>query len=256
MTSSEDWQQRTELLLGSEALERLRKAHVLIVGLGGVGGIAAEMICRAGVGELTLADGDIVESNNRNRQIAALSSTVGEKKAEVLRRRLQDINPEARLHPVGEYLRDERLEELLSAAPYDCVLDAIDTLSPKIHLALFCLRHKLPLVSCMGSGARLDPEQIRCADVEKTYGCTLARAVRHGLHRHGIRSGGYDAVFSPEPSCRNAVVDADEEAGPNKRSVTGTISYMPTLFGCHCAAAVLRKLITDSPKKGKAAPPA
>ncbi len=250
---SDDWTQRTELLMGPGTLEQFQKAHVLIAGLGGVGGIAAELICRAGVGELTLADGDIVESSNRNRQIAALSSTVGEKKTEVLVKRLHDINPEALLHPVSEYLRDERLEALLSAAPYDCVLDAIDTLSPKIHLAVFCLRHNIPLVSCMGSGARLDPEQVRCADVEKTYGCTLARAVRHGLHRHGFHSGGYDAVFSPEPPCRNAVVDVNEEAGPNKRSVTGTISYMPALFACHCAAAVLRKL-ADPRMKGRVLP--
>lgn len=237
-----DWRQRTGLLLGENNLEKLISAHVLVIGLGGVGGIAAEMICRAGVGEMTIVDGDVIEETNRNRQIPALCSTVGLKKADVMRERLLDINPEMRLTSIGEYLRDEKMTEVLSLARYTCVLDAIDTLSPKIHLALYCLENNLPLVSCMGSGARMNPELIRCVDIEKTNHCALARAVRQGLHKHGFTNGGYQAVYSPEAPVEGSVVDSGDFAGPNKRSTTGTISYMPALFGCHCAAAVIREI--------------
>ena len=233
------WQARTALLLGKEKLEKLRNAHVLVIGLGGVGGIAAEMICRAGVGRMTIADGDLIEESNRNRQIAALTSTVGKPKAELLGARLLDINPELKLTVLNEYLRDDRMFEVLGAEPYDCVLDAIDTLSPKFYLTVYCVEHGIRLISCMGSGARLDPEAIRCADISESYNCSLARAMRKRLHRHGIYKG-VKVVFSPEMPVESAVVESEGMA--NKRSVTGTISYMPALFGCHCAAAVIREI--------------
>ena len=234
-----DWQNRTALLLGEENLNRLRAAHVFIAGLGGVGGIAAELICRAGVGRMTIADGDLIEDSNRNRQLVALSGTAGKAKAEVLGERLLDINPELSLTVLNEYLRDDRLFEALGAEPYDCVLDAIDTLSPKFYLTLYCVEHGIPLVSCMGSGARLDPEAVRCADISETRNCTLARAMRKRLHRHGIYRG-VTVIYSPEAPAGHAVIAS--EGLTNKRSVTGTISYMPAVFGCHCAAAVIRKL--------------
>ena len=235
------WQSRTELLLGEEALERIAHAHVLCVGLGGVGGIATELLARTAVGRLTIVDGDVVEDSNRNRQLIATTHTVGQSKAEAMAERLLSINPALDLHVRNEFLKDDNLEALLDAAPYDCVLDAIDTLAPKVHLIAGCLNRNLPVVSSMGSGARKNPECVRCADLDKTFNCTLAKAVRQQLHRLGLKGTGCRAVFSTEPPIRQAVFDPQITEN-NKRSVLGTISYMPTLFGCHCAAEVLRLL--------------
>lgn len=235
------WQSRTELLLGEEALERIAHAHVLCVGLGGVGGIATELLARTAVGRLTIVDGDVVEDSNRNRQLIATTHTVGQSKAEAMAERLLSINPALDLQVRNEFLKDDNLETLLDAAPYDCVLDAIDTLAPKVHLIAGCLNRNLPVVSSMGSGARKNPECVRCADLDKTFNCTLAKAVRQQLHRLGLKGTGCRAVFSTEPPIRQAVFDPQIMEN-NKRSVLGTISYMPTLFGCHCAAEVLRLL--------------
>ena len=235
------WQSRTELLLGEEALERIAHAHVLCVGLGGVGGIATELLARTAVGRLTIVDGDVVEDSNRNRQLIATTHTVGQSKAEAMAERLLSINPALDLQVRNEFLKDDNLEALLDAAPYDCVLDAIDTLAPKVHLIAGCLNRNLPVVSSMGSGARKNPECVRCADLDKTFNCTLAKAVRQQLHRLGLKGTGCRAVFSTEPPIRQAVFDPQITEN-NKRSVLGTISYMPTLFGCDCAAEVLRLL--------------
>lgn len=235
------WQSRTELLLGEEALERIAHAHVLCVGLGGVGGIATELLARTAVGRLTIVDGDVVEDSNRNRQLIATTHSVGQSKAEAMAERLLSINPALDLQVRNEFLKDDNLETLLDAAPYDCVLDAIDTLAPKVHLIAGCLNRNLPVVSSMGSGARKNPECVRCADLDKTFNCTLAKAVRQQLHRLGLKGTGCRAVFSTEPPIRQAVFDPRIMEN-NKRSVLGTISYMPTLFGCHCAAEVLRLL--------------
>lgn len=235
------WQSRTELLLGEEALERIAHAHILCVGLGGVGGIATELLARTAVGRLTIVDGDVVEDSNRNRQLIATTHTVGQSKAEAMAERLLSINPALDLQVRNEFLKDDNLEALLDAAPYDCVLDAIDTLAPKVHLVAGCLNRNLPVVSSMGSGARKNPECVRCADLDKTFNCTLAKAVRQQLHRLGLKGTGCRAVFSTEPPIRQAVFDPRIMEN-NKRSVLGTISYMPTLFGCHCAAEVLRLL--------------
>lgn len=235
------WQSRTELLLGEEALERIAHAHVLCVGLGGVGGIATELLARTAVGRLTIVDGDVVEDSNRNRQLVATMHSVGQSKAEAMAERLLSINPALDLQVRNEFLKDDNLETLLDAAPYDCVLDAIDTLAPKVHLIAGCLNRNLPVVSSMGSGARKNPECVRCADLDKTFNCTLAKAVRQQLHRLGLKGTGCRAVFSTEPPIRQAVFDPQIMEN-NKRSVLGTISYMPTLFGCHCAAEVLRLL--------------
>ena len=235
------WQSRTELLLGEEALERIAHAHVLCVGLGGVGGIATELLARTAVGRLTIVDGHVVEDSNRNRQLIATTHSVGQSKAEAMAERLLSINPALDLQVRNEFLKDDNLETLLDAAPYDCVLDAIDTLAPKVHLIAGCLNRNLPVVSSMGSGARKNPECVRCADLDKTFNCTLAKAVRQQLHRLGLKGTGCRAVFSTEPPIRQAVFDPQIMEN-NKRSVLGTISYMPTLFGCHCAAEVLRLL--------------
>lgn len=240
------WQARTDLLLGKEKAEALRASHVLVIGLGGVGGLAAEMICRAGVNKMTIADGDIVEDTNRNRQCAALTSTVGRSKAEVISERLLDINPFLHLTVCGEYLEEEKMKELLLASKYDCVLDAIDTIAPKLLLAKTCLLHKIPLVSCMGSGARMDPSKITTADIGKTYNCPLAASIRKQLRKENFHKG-FKAVFSTENAIRSAVVECFSK---NKRSNTGTISYMPAAFACHCASSVVEEILKNF-EKGK-----
>ena len=242
------WQQRTALLLGEENLKRLEKAHVFVAGLGGVGGIAAEMIARAGVGEMTLADGDIVEDSNRNRQLAALTGTVGRLKTEVIAERLLQINPAIRLHLVSEYLQNETLTDALTRAFCSCVLDAIDSISPKLFLILNCIENHIPIVSCMGSGARLNPELVRCADISETSGCSLARVMRKRLRKHGVEKG-LKVIYSPELPLPGSVVETDDGL-LHKRSVTGTISYMPAVFGCHCASAVIQQILGSDLYKG------
>lgn len=233
-----EWLERTELMLGEEALGRLQRANILVVGLGGVGAYAAEMLVRAGVGRMTIADSDTVSESNINRQLIALHSTVGRRKAEVMAGRLLDINPELALRVVDEYVKDELTYRLLDSGRFDYVVDAIDTLSPKLALILGCLDRGYPLVSSMGAGAKLDPTQLEIADISKTHHCPLAHMLRKRLHKAGVRSG-FKAVFSPEPPLESAIVSCDER---NKASNTGTISYMPALFGIGCASAVIRDI--------------
>ena len=237
----DNWLERTELLLGEEKLGRLRRAHVLVVGLGGVGAYAAEMIARAGVGRMTVADVDTVNGTNINRQLVALHSTVGRPKAEVLAERLRDINPEIDLSVVNRYIRDEETYALLDAARYDYVVDAIDTLSPKLALIAAALERRLPLVSSMGAGAKTDPTRMEIADIAKTHHCPLAHMLRKRLHKIGIRSG-FRAVFSPEPMREGAMILCEER---NKKSNVGTISYIPPLFGIGCASVAIRTLIGE-----------
>ncbi len=237
----DNWLSRTELLLGGEKLERLKRAHVLVVGLGGVGAYAAEMIARAGVGRMTLADADTVGETNLNRQLIALHSTLGRPKAEVLGERLRDINPAIELTIVHQYIKDEATYTLLDAAPYDYVVDCIDTLSPKLALIVAALERKLPLVSSMGAGAKTDPTQLEIKDISKTHHCPLAHMLRKRLHKVGIYRG-FKAVFSPEPIRAGAMILAEEE---NKKSQVGTISYLPPLFGIGCASVVIRGLIGE-----------
>ena len=233
-----EWLERTELMLGKEALGRLRTANVLVVGLGGVGAYAAEMLARAGVGRMTIADSDSVSESNINRQLIALHSTVGRKKAEIMSERLLDINPELALRVVDEYVKDELTYRLLDSESFDYVVDAIDTLSPKLALILGCLERRYPLVSSMGAGAKLDPTQLEIADISKTHHCPLAHMLRKRLHKAGVRSG-FKAVFSPEPPIESAIISCDER---NKASNAGTISYMPALFGIGCASVVIRDI--------------
>ena len=235
------WLERTELLLGEEKLARLKRAHVLIVGLGGVGAYAAEMVARAGVGTMTIADADAVNTTNINRQLVALHSTVGRQKADILAERLRDINPEIDLTVVNRYIRDEETYRLLDAARYDYVVDAIDTLSPKLALIAAALERGYPLVSSMGAGAKTDPTRMEIADISKTHHCPLAHMLRKRLHKIGIRSG-FRAVFSPEPIREGAMILCEEQ---NKKSNVGTISYLPPLFGIGCASVVIRGLIGE-----------
>ncbi len=236
-----EWLERTELLFGDEKLAALRRAHVLVVGLGGVGAYAAEMVARAGVGRLTIADADTVSPTNINRQLVALHSTVGRPKAEVLAERLRDINPEIELTIVNRYIRDEATWELLDAAPYDYVVDAIDTLSPKAALIKGALDRGLRLVSSMGAGAKTDPTKVEIRDIRDSHHCPLAHMLRKRLHKWGIHTG-FHAVFSPEPIREGSMVLCDET---NKKSNVGTVSYMPAVFGCACASVVVRGLVGE-----------
>ena len=233
--------ERTSLLLGEEKLGQLRRAHVLVVGLGGVGAYAAEMLVRAGIGRMTIADADVVAPSNINRQLVALHSTVGRPKAEILAQRLRDINPEAELTVVVKYIRDEETDTLLDAAPYDYVVDAIDTLSPKLALIKGALDRGLKVVSSMGAGAKTDPTRLQIADIAKTHHCPLAHMLRKRLHKVGIRSG-FWAVFSPEPIREGAMIVCEEQ---NKKSNVGTISYLPAMFGIGCASVVVRDLLGE-----------
>ncbi len=236
-----EWLDRTSLLLGEEKLQQLQRANVLVVGLGGVGAYAAEMIARAGVGRMTIADADTVNETNINRQLVALHSTIGREKSEILASRLRDINPEIELRVVSQYIKDELTDELLDSDTFDYVVDCIDTLSPKLALIKGALDRSIPLVSSMGAGAKTDPTQMEIKDISKTHHCPLAHMLRKRLHKIGIRKG-FRAVFSPEAMREGAMVLCDE---PNKKSNVGTISYIPALFGIGCASVVIRDLIGE-----------
>ena len=238
---SANWLERTELLLGAQPLERLGNAHVLVVGVGGVGAYAAEMIVRSGVGHLTIADSDSVSESNINRQLIALHSTIGRPKTEVLAERLLDINPQLDLHIITEYIKDEKTDSTLDSRRFDYVIDAIDTLSPKLALIIGCLERGYPIVSSMGAGAKLDPTRLEICDISKTHHCPLAHMLRKRLHKIGIRRG-FKAVFSPEPIREGAMILCEEQ---NKKSNVGTISYIPALFGIGCASVVIRGLIGE-----------
>lgn len=233
------WTERTEMLLGAEGLDRLSGARVVVVGVGGVGGYAAEMLVRAGLGHIVIIDSDVVGESNINRQILALHSTVGRPKVEVLRERLMDINPDLDIITIGEYVNEESIPALFDGLCPDAVVDAIDTLSPKIALIQYCLKNGLPLVSSMGSGAKMDATAVRIADISKTYQCPLAHMLRKRLHKLGIHSG-FTAVFSAELPHRESLV---LEESRNKKSQVGTISYMPAVFGCACAQAVVERIV-------------
>ena len=212
------------MLLGEEALLRLREAVVVVAGLGGVGAYAAEMVARAGVGRMVLIDSDRVGESNKNRQLLALDSTLGRLKTEVMAERLLDINPEL---PSGTVPRP------------DFLIDAIDTLAPKIALITHCVHSGIPLVSSMGAGAKLDATKVRLTDLSKSYNCPLAFILRKKLRKIGITKG-FPVVFSEELPERDAIVPTEGER--NKKSQVGTVSYIPAVFGCVCAQAAVRHL--------------
>ena len=235
----DNWQERTEILLGEEKINRLRAAHVLVVGLGGVGAYAAEMLCRAGVGKMTLVDADTVQPTNLNRQLVALHSTIGKSKAKILEERFKDINPLIELSVLPIYLQDENIPELLDSETFDFIVDAIDTISPKCFLIYHAMLRKMRIISCMGAGAKTDITQIRFADLWETYHCGLSKAVRKRLQKLGMKRK-LPVVFSTEQANPEAVILIDNER--NKKSTAGTVSYMPAVFGCYLAEYVIRKI--------------
>ena len=226
------------MFIGEEALKKLKSSRILVVGLGGVGAFAAEMICRAGTGSMTIVDGDIIHTSNINRQLIALTSTLGLKKTELMASRLMDINPDLKLNIISDYVRGDRLSEILDEK-FDYVLDAIDTLSPKIFLLWHSLQRKYPVVSSMGSGGKTDPLKIRITDISETTDCNLARILRKKLHKLGVRDG-FKAVWSPETTDKTKIIPTDGEQ--NKASIVGTVSYMPAAFGIACASVVIRDI--------------
>ena len=232
------WLSRTELLLGKAKLAKLQNSHVLVVGMGGVGSFAAEFICRAGVGEMTIVDGDVVDPSNRNRQLPALSSTHGQSKATVMGERLLDINPNLKLHIRHEFITPDTAADLVSQH-YDYVVDAIDSLTPKIHMIRAAKTQKLNIISSMGAGGKLDPTQLRVVDISKTYNCPFAQFIRLRLKKKGI-SKGLKVVFSPEVVSKESLMYTDGTL--YKKSAYGTISYLPAAFGGVCASVVIRKL--------------
>lgn len=238
---NDNWLERTTLLLGEDKLKLLQQANVLVVGLGGVGAYAAEMIARAGVGRMTIADADVVSQSNINRQLIALHSTVGKEKSELMAERLRDINPDIELRVVNRFIKDDETDALLDSDRFDYIVDAIDTLSPKLALIKGALDRNIPLVSSMGAGAKTDPTKMEICDIAKTHHCPLAHMLRKRLHKIGIRTG-FQAVFSPEPVREGAMILCEEQ---NKKSNTGTISYIPAMFGIGCASVVIRGLINE-----------
>lgn len=235
----ENWQERTEMLFGKEGCEKLKAATVVVVGVGGVGGFAAEMLARAGVGHLVAVDSDDVSVTNRNRQILALTSTVGRPKCEVLKERLLDINPEIKITAIDSYVTGENNDELFGGLHPDFLVDAIDTLTPKIYLIKYCLDRGIPMVSSMGAGAKVDATAVRIADISETRMCPLAHMLRKRLHKIGIYSG-FKAVFSVEEPRRESVVI---EESRNKKSQVGTVSYLPSVFGAACAQVAILQIV-------------
>lgn len=236
----EKWQERTAILLGEDGVDKLTNKRVMIVGLGGVGAYAAEMLCRAGVGKLVLLDSDVVNESNKNRQLVALNSTIGRLKSEVLAERLKDINEKVEIKIISKYLEESNVADIFcSVGELDYVVDAIDTLSPKISLIKFCVENKIPHVTSMGAGAKVDVTKIRIADLSKSFNCPLAYILRKKLRKEGIKKG-FKVVFSEELPDKNAIIPMEER---NKKSNVGTISYLPAVFGCACAQEVVLNLL-------------
>jgi len=231
-------------LLGRESLERLKSSHVLVVGMGGVGAMAAEMICRSGVGRMTIIDADTIQPSNVNRQIPATHLTLDQEKAEVMGARLKQINPGLDLTIINEFIKEESILQILEES-FDYVVDAIDTLTPKIFLIYHTLKRDLKLASSMGSGGKVDPSQIRIADFGETYNCRLAYILRKKLRKMDVH-GGFRVVFSTEQVAKEVIIPVENE--PNKKSTVGTISYLPAIFGCYLASIVIQDL-SSGPEK-------
>lgn len=233
------WLSRTELIVGRKNLERLKNAHVIVIGMGGVGSFAAEFICRAGVGEMTIVDGDTVDLSNCNRQLPALQSTLGQYKTEIMAERMLGINPNIKLNVITEFLNPDRVQSILSQR-YDFLVDAIDSVTPKLQTISSCFYSGQPFVSSMGAGGKVDPTFIRVADISKTYNCPFAHIIRKRLKKYQIRKG-FPAVFSSELPQRHSLMLTD--GSRYKKSAYGTMSYVPAAFGCAVSSVAIRSLI-------------
>ena len=228
---------REEMLLGAAAMERLRQSHVMVVGIGGVGSYAAEALARAGVGALTLVDEDTVSVSNLNRQLCALRSTIGQYKSDVMARRILDIHPDCRVISIPELYNEERKERFFSQ-PYDYVVDAIDLVSCKLSLIQTALARGIPIISAMGTGNKLDPTQFRITDISKTSGCHLARIMRRELRARGIEH--HTVLFSEELPQKPEALEAPP---PGRRTIPGSVSWVPSCAGLMLAGHVVKELI-------------
>ncbi len=234
-----EWLGRSRLLIGEEKLQKLIASHVMVIGLGGVGSFAAEFICRNGVGKITIIDGDVVDPTNRNRQLPALATNHGMFKTAIMEERLRSINPEIEITTVAEFISPEMVEKLLQLQP-DFIIDAIDSVTPKLTFIKIALQHQIPMVSSMGAGGKLDPTQIQVADISKTFNCPFAQQLRKMLKKDKIYTG-LQAVFSPEENVKESLMMTD---GSNyKKSAYGTMSYMPAAFGGVAASVALRHIM-------------
>jgi tRNA A37 threonylcarbamoyladenosine dehydratase len=240
------WLERTELLVGSEKIEILKKSHVLIVGLGGIGSFAGEFIARAGIGTITLIDGDSFDETNKNRQLTALDSTIGRNKAVVLAERIREINPDVTLNVVEEFVLPERVWSLLEEYKPDYVMDCIDSVTPKLEWIKACKRLKIKIISHLGAGGKVNPSCVQVTKLDKTYNCKLASHLKKRLKREKIEFDSIRAVFSSELQIKSSMKLTD---GTNyKKSFYGTMSYMPGLFGLMGAAEVIRYLSNHNNK--------
>lgn len=236
----QDWLSRTTLLIGEAGVEKLKNAHVLICGMGGVGSWAAEFICRAGVGEISIVDHDIIKPSNINRQLPAMSSTQGQLKSDVVAARLKDINPDVKLNVFNIFLKDDATKNLIVQLKPDYIIDAIDTLSPKVFLVHFAVTNNYRIVASLGAGGKLDPSKIQVSDISESKVCRLAFYMRKKLRRLGVSSG-FKVVFSTEVVKDETIILIEDES--NKKTTVGTISYIPAIFGGYCASVVINDLL-------------
>lgn len=236
----DNWLERTELLIGKDKIERLRSKHVLIVGLGGIGSFAAEFIARSGIGKFTLIDGDVFDPTNKNRQLTALDSTIGKNKAKILAERILDINPEANVRIIEEFVVPERVWEILEEDRPDLIMECIDSISPKIEWIVAAIRLKIRIISHFGAGGKLDPSRVQVTNLPKTHNCKLAAHIKKRLRKRGVDGKMVKAVYSSELQIKSSL---KMTSGLNfKRSFYGTVSYMPALFGLMGAAEAIRYL--------------
>ncbi len=236
-----DWLERSALLIGEESIEKLKNAHVLIVGLGGIGSFAGEFIARSGIGTMTIIDGDVFDKTNKNRQLTATDSTINRNKAVVLGEKIKDINPEIHLNIIEEFVVPERVWEILAEFKPDYVMDCIDSVTPKLEWIKACLRLKIKIITHLGAGGKLDPAKVQVAKLENTNNCKLGHHIKKRLKREGINFKRVKAVYSSEIQIKESLKLTD---GKNfKRSFYGTISYMPGLFGLYGASEVIKHLV-------------
>jgi tRNA threonylcarbamoyladenosine dehydratase len=240
------WMERTALMVGQKGIEKLVNAHVLIVGLGGVGSYAAEAIGRSGIGKITIIDGDTVDPTNRNRQLQALATTHGQNKARLMAERLQQINPEVQLNVIDEFMDPDQMKVFMQQK-FTYVIDAIDSISPKLYLLQTAYYNNQRIISSMGAGGKMDPTRIRVVDISQTNVDPMAQYVRKRLRYLNIYKG-IKAVYSPEVPARFSIMRTD--GSKYKRSAYGTISYLPAAFGLTCASVVIRDIVGWKELKG------
>lgn len=235
-----DWLERTELLIKEDGIKKLQKSNVLVVGMGGVGSYAAEFLVRAGIGSITIIDGDVVDNTNRNRQLHAMKSTIGLSKVDLMSDRLLDINPELILLAIKEFIQPERADEIVDVK-YNYVIEAIDSFTPKLRVINAAYTKQIPLISSMGAGGNLDPSKVQIKDISKTYNCPLARFTRKHLRNDFNIKKGINVVFSNEVQHKESLKYTD---GQNFKSFYGTISFIPALFGLYAASKVINDIIS------------